>query len=149
VGLERLRAGEWLAAGGGLALLVSLFLPWYGVGGADVSGLEAFSVIDVLLVLLALLAIALALLQAIQDGPTLPVGAAVLTATLGKIGALLVLLRIVFEPGSSVLEVQVAAWFALAATVAITAGGWLSLANEHVRGLPPDVEPDLRPTPAP
>jgi len=147
VGLARLRAGEWLAAAAGVALLASLFLPWYGVDGVDVSGFEAFSVIDLLLALLALLAIALAVLQAIQDGPTLPVGAGVLTATLGKIGVLLVLFRIVFEPGSSVLEVQVAAWFALAATVAITAGGWLSLANEHVRGLPPDVEPELRPTP--
>jgi hypothetical protein len=149
VGVERLRAGERLAAGGGLALLVSLFLPWYGVGGADVSGFEAFSVIDLLLALLALLAIALAVLQVVQDGPTLPVGAAVLAATLGKLGVVLVLFRIVVEPGSSVLEVQVGAWFALAAAVAITAGGWLSLADEHVRGLPPDVEPDLRPTPAP
>jgi hypothetical protein len=149
VGLERLRAGEWLAGAGGVVLLVSLFLPWYGLGGLDVSGFEALTVIDLLLALLALLAIALAVLQATQDGPALPVGAAVLTATLGKVGAVLVLFRIAFEPESSALEVQIGAWLALVATVAITAGGWLSLMNEHVRGLPPDVEPDLRPTPAP
>jgi hypothetical protein len=149
MGLERLRTGEWLAAGGGVALVVSLFLPWYGLGGADVSGFEAFTVIDLLLVLLALLAIALAVLQVTQDGPALPVGAAVLTAALGKIGTLLVLFRLIDEPGSSVLEVGVGAWLGLVATLAIVAGGWLSLANEHVRGLPPGPEPELRPTPAP
>ena len=104
--------------------------------------------IDLLLALLAFLAIALAVLQATQDSPAMPVGAGVLTATLGKVGALLVLFRIVFEPESSALEVEIGAWIALAATVAITAGGWLSLMNEHVRGLPPDIEPELRPTPA-
>jgi len=148
VGVERLRAGEWLAAAGGVALLVSLFLPWYGLLGADVSGFEALSVIDLLLVLLALLALALAVLQATQNTPAMPVAAGVLTATFGKIGALLVLFRIIVEPESSALEVEIGAWVALAATVAITAGGWLSLMNEHVRGLPPDIEPELRPTPA-
>ncbi len=147
MGVERLRAGEWLAAVGGVVLVVSLFLPWYGLLGADVSGFEALSVIDLLLALLALLAIALAVLQATQDSPAMPVGAAVLTATLGMLGVLLVLFRIVFEPESSALEVEIGAWIALAATVAIAAGGWLSLMNEHVRGLPPDVEPELRPTP--
>jgi hypothetical protein len=149
VGIERLRAGEWLAAAGGVVLLVSLFLPWYGLGGLYVSGFEAFTVIDVLLALLAVLAIALAVLQATQDGPAMPVGAAVLTATLGKVGVLLVLFRIVDEPGADFVELRAGAYIALAATVAITAGGWRSLMNEHVRGLPPDVEPDLRPTPAP
>ena len=149
MGVERLRLGEWLALVGGVVLLLSLFLPWYGLGGLDVSGFEALSVIDLLLALLAVLAISLAALQATQDVPAKPVGAAVLTATLGNVGVLLVLFRIVFEPESSVLEVGIGAWLALAAAVAITAGGWLSLANERVRGLPPDVEPELRPTPAP
>ena len=33
--LRRLRAGEWLAAAAGVALVVSLFLPWYEIGGVD------------------------------------------------------------------------------------------------------------------
>ena len=45
--LRRLRVGEWLAAVSGLALLASLFLPWYGPG--SVTGWEALSAIDVLL----------------------------------------------------------------------------------------------------
>jgi hypothetical protein len=147
--LGRLRAGEWLAAAGSVALLVALFLPWYEFRGLRASGFEALTVIDVLLALLALLAISLPVLQAAQDGPAKPVAVAVLTATLGKIGVLLVLFRMIDEPGADYAELDVGVYLALVATVAITAGGWLSLMNEHVRGLPPDVEPDLRPTPAP
>ena len=148
MGVERLRAGEWLAAAGGVVLLVSLFLPWYGLLGADVSGFEALSVIDLLLVLLALLAIALAVLQATQDSPAMPVGGRGPHARRSGCSASCSCCSgSIFEPESSALEVEIGAWIALAATVAITAGGWLSLMNEHVRGLPPDIEPELRPTP--
>jgi hypothetical protein len=144
--LRRLRAGEWLAAVGGLALLVALALPWYDIGPETASGFEAFTVIDVLLVLLALLALSLPFLQATRDSPALPVGAAVLTAASGIIGILLVLFRLIDDPfrGSSL---AVGAWIGLAAAVAIEAAGWLSLDNEYVTGLPPDPEPDLRPAP--
>ena len=140
--------GEWLAAAGGVTLLVALFLPWYSFRNLRASGFEVLTVIDVLLALLALLALSLAVLQATQDGPARPVGAAVLTATLGNIGVLLVLFRLIDEPGADYAEVEAGAYLALVATLAITAGGWLSLKNERVRGLPPDVEPELRPTPA-
>jgi uncharacterized membrane protein len=141
VGLRRLRAGEWLAAAGAVALSVALLLPWYG----DASGFEAFAVIDVLLVAVALVAVALPILQATQDSPTKPVAAAVLSVPLGFVGFVLVLVRLFVEPDAG--GVQPAAYLGLGATVAIVAGGWLSLANEHVRGLPPDVEPELRPSP--
>jgi hypothetical protein len=147
--MRRLRAGEWLSATGGVALLVALALPWYGLGNADVSGYDSLAVIDLLLTLIALLGIALAVLQTTHDTPAMPVGAAVLCVTFGIIGALLVVFRLIDEPESSVLEIRIGAWLALAATIAIIVGGWLSLANEHVPGLPPDVEPELRPTPAP
>ena len=39
------------------------------------------------------------------------------------------------------------AYLGLLATAALTAGAWLSLADEHVRGLPPGPEPELRPAP--
>jgi uncharacterized membrane protein len=147
----RLRAGEWLALAGGGALVVSLLLPWYAARArvATVTGFEAFSVIDVLLVLLALLTLALAVLQATQDSPTKPVGAAVVTVVSGIVGALLVLVRIVDQPGpNEFIDVRAGAWIGLAATVAIVAGAWWAMADEHVRGLPPGPEPELRPTPA-
>jgi hypothetical protein len=158
VDLRRLRAGEWLAAAGGVALLGALLLPWYDVGGVDpghspafpdATAFEAFSIIDILLTLLALLALALAIFQATQDSPAQPVGAGVLSVTLGLIGIVLVLFRIVDKPDTEFVEVRAGAWIGLAAVLALTAGACLSLANERVRGLPPDLEPELRPTPAP
>jgi hypothetical protein len=127
--LKRLRAGEWLAAAGGVVLIVAL-----------VAGGTWSIVVDVLFAGLAVLALALAVLQATQTSPAKPVAAGVGTVVLGGIGILLALVAVVVESESSAL-------LALAAIVAITAGGWLSIANEHVRGLPPGPEPELRPRP--
>jgi hypothetical protein len=147
VDLRRLRVGEWLTGAGGVLLIVSLLLPWYE-GTEPVSGFEALSVIDILLVLLALLALALPVLQATQDAPNKPVGTAVLAIVFGALGTLLVVFRLIDSPADG-LEVRPGAWVALAATVLITVAAWRSLAAEYVRGLPPDLEPDLRATPAP
>jgi hypothetical protein len=142
VGLRRLRAGEWLAAAGGAALIVSLLLPWYG----DATGFEVLTVVDVLLVLVAAVGFALAVLQATQDSPARPVGAGVVTVPSGFAGVVLVIFRLVDSPGDAA-GVEIGAYLGLAATVAITVGGWLSIANERVRGLPPGPEPELRPSP--
>jgi len=145
--LRRLRAGEWLAVAGGVLLIVALLLPWYE-GTEPRTGFEALTVIDVLLLLLALLALGLPVLQATQDAPDKPVGAAVLTVVFGALGTLLVVFRLIDAPADG-LEVRPGAWIALLATATVTAAAWRSLAAEYVRGLPPDLEPELRPTPAP
>ena len=121
--MRRLRAGEWLAAAGGIALLVALLLEWDGS-----------TVVAVLLAGLAVLALGLAVLQATQASPAKPVGAGVLAVAFGFIGVLLVLVA-GLAPG------------ALLSTIAITVGAWLSIAAERVRGLPPGPEPELRPSP--
>jgi hypothetical protein len=148
VDVRRLRAGEWLAAAGGSALIVSLLLPWYEGPTETLTGYQALTVIDVLLTLIALLALSLAVLQATQDTPAKPVAAGVLSVVFGAIGVLLVVFRLVDSPSDG-LEVRGGAWLGLVAAIAITVGGWRSLAAEYVRGLPPDPEPELRPTPAP
>ncbi len=140
--VRRLRAGEWLAGAGGIALIVSLLLPWFD----EESGYTALTVIDVLLTLLALLALSLPILQATRDSPALPVAAAVLTVTFGIVGVLLVLFRVIDDPWAGA-ERDIGIWIALAATVAIEASGWMSLDNEYVKGLPADPEPELRPAP--
>jgi hypothetical protein len=148
--LIRLRTGEWLAALAAIAIAVTLALPWYGARAREetVTGFEAFTVIDVLLLLAAAVGIALAILQATRDSPSLPVAFGVLTVTVGAIETLLVVYRLVNEPGpDDFIDVRLGAWLGLAATVALTAGGWLSLRDEHVRGLPPGPEPELRPSP--
>jgi hypothetical protein len=155
VDLRRLRFGEWLAAAAGVLLIVALFLPWWELAiplSADadgvVSGYEAMTVVDILLTLLALLALALAVLQATQDAPNRPVSAGILTVVFGAIGVLVVVFRLIDSPIDGAIT-QEGPWVALVATIAITAGGWRSLAAEYVRGLPPDIEPELRATPAP
>ena len=127
--LKRLRAGEWLAAAGGVLLVAAL-----------VAGGTWSVVVDVLLAGLAVLALALAVLQATQTTPAKPLAAGVWTVVLGVLCVLLGLVAILVESESS-------AFLALAATVVITVGGWRSLANEHVRGLPPGPVPELRPSP--
>ena len=143
--LRRLRAGEWVALVAGAVLVVSLFLPWYEADDGEVSGFEALSVIDVLLVLVAVVAFALAFLQATRTSPTLPVAFGVLTVVVGAIGTLLTLFRLIDSPGAG--DVAAGAWLGLVAVVALTVGGWRSIKNEHVRGLPPGPEPEVRPAP--
>ena len=148
--MKRLRLGEWLAALSAIGLVVSLGLDWYGARGREtgISGVAAFGVIDLLLVLVAGTGIALAFLQATQDRPALPVAAGVVTVTAGILGTLLVLYRIANEPGpDEFLELRAGAYLGLLAAAALTLGGWRSLAPEHVRGLPPGPEPELRPAP--
>lgn len=148
--LRRLRAGEWLAAAAAVATSVVLALPWYGARGreATVTGFESFTIIDVLLVLFAAVGLALAILQATRTSPSLPVAFGVLTVAAGFLSVLLVLYRLINEPGpDEFIEVRATAWLGLVAAVLLTAGGWLSIANEHVRHVPPGPEPELRPTP--
>jgi hypothetical protein len=152
VDLRRLRAGEWLAGAGGLLLIGSLLLlPWYEADSGEITGFEVFSIVDILLTLISLLAIALPVLQATQDSPAMPVGAGVLCVPLGFAGFVLVLYRLLDEPGvpggDAVVDVRLGAYLGLLAMAAITAGGWLSIATERVRGLPPAPEPELRPAP--
>jgi hypothetical protein len=148
--VRRLRAGEWLAAAGGVALIVSLLVTWYGavlptVPEDGLTGFAALTVIDVLLVVAGLLGLALAVLQATQDSPAKPIAAGVLCVPTGLVAALLVAFRLIDGPDG--FEVREGAWLALAASLAITVGGWLSIGAEYVRGLPPGPEPELRPAP--
>lgn len=62
--LRRLRAGEWIAALGGVALLVALFLPWYDEGAASRTGWESFAVLDVIFAVVAVAAVLLLVVTA-------------------------------------------------------------------------------------
>jgi hypothetical protein len=104
--MRRIRAGEWLAGVGGVALIVGAW--------------SAPAVIAVLLCLVALLAIALPVAQATRRSPALPVALGVLTATVAIVAV--------------ALAAVVGAWLALAGALAVLAGGWLSLRAERVPG---------------
>jgi hypothetical protein len=145
-----------MAGTGGLALLLAMLLDWYapdlGVTASFDFGLDAwesFSVLDVVLVLLALFPLALVLLQATRDSPSLPVAFSVLTTIAGFLAALLILYRIVNQPGpNDAVDVELGAWVGFAAAVAVAVGGWRSMRAEAMPGVPaPPVEDLAAPAP--
>jgi drug/metabolite transporter (DMT)-like permease len=143
--MSRLRGGEWVAGAAGVALLGALFAGWY----SGASAWQAFSVFDVVLALLALVPLALVVLQATRESPSLPVAFSVLTTVAGALATLLILYRILDQPGpNDRVDVELGAWIGLAAAVLTAVGGWRSLRVEAVPGARiPRVE-DL-PEPAP
>jgi hypothetical protein len=146
------RPGELLAGVAAAALLAVAFLDWYGPRArADgVSAWQAFSVVDLLLALVIVLGLALAVLNAAGRGPTAPVALAVITSTLALGATLLVLYRIVDQPGSNeLIEVRAGAWLGLAAVAGVFAGAWWSMGDERTRPVdPPAPEAERRPTPS-
>ncbi len=144
--LKRLRPGELIAAAGGVALLVVMFLDWYEFNGIGVSAWAAFTITDVLLALAALIAIGLAVLTATRRSPALPVAASVITATTGILATLLVLYRILNQPGpNEFIEVKLPAFLGFLCVLAIAAGGWRSMRDESWEDAP--VPTDVRPAP--
>jgi hypothetical protein len=147
--VNRLRPADWLAGLGGAVLLVSLFLPWYDVKGVGrhLTGWQAFSVIDVILAIAALVGLGVALATAFRHTPALPVALGVLGAPVGALAVLLVLVRVLDPPGpNELLDLAVGSWLALLGALGVAAGSWLSMADEHNRGVP-EVPVEVRPAP--
>ena len=140
--LRRVRAPEWLAGAAGTALIVALFLPWYSQGRPSATAWEAFTVTDVLLALLALAGPALLAVQATRLSPALPIGISVIAILCGAVAAILVVARLVLQPGANdAVGLEAGAWLGLGAALALLAGGWWSMAAEHDPGAPtPHVE---------
>ena len=149
--LRRLRAGEWIAAGCGVALLVSLWLPWYSGppdGEASLNGWRSLAASDALLALIAATAVALLLITAAQSVPAVPIALSVLVTFAGFAGVLLVLLRALGVPEGAEGR-DWGLWLALASTVGIAVGGLLAMRDERLS--PEGAYTDLtgRPTAAP
>lgn len=156
--LNRLRQGEVIAAVGGVALLIVMFLDWYGAGGSatfqgqDIqislgfNAWQAFSVTDLILALTAVSGIGLAVITASHRSPALPVAASVITSSLGALATLLAFYRILNQPGpNEFVEVKVGAFLGFLSVLAVAAGGWLSMRDEQWEDAP--VPTDVRPTP--
>jgi hypothetical protein len=157
--MSKLRTGDIIAGASGIVLLISLFLPWYGVdvnvggfsGSGDASGWEALSFIDILLFLIALMAVFYAVGAAAGTLPAdVPTGTAVMAA--GGLAVLLVLFRIIDLPTPDVPDIvdegvdfsrKIGVFIALIASAGIIYGGWRSSAEETTATPPPE------PTPSP
>jgi hypothetical protein len=132
MGLRKLRNGDWIALAGGVAMLVALFLPWYGAGGQTVSGWQALTVIDIVLVVCALFGIAQWFFTIQQPTPAMPLAVAGLAVWASMLAILLTLFRLVDAPADG-LGVEYGVFVALAAAAALFAGSWRSLGDERIR----------------
>jgi hypothetical protein len=142
---SRLRTGEIVAGGGGLALFVFLFFDWFS-GGAEligtpgnlsvshvgISGWDALTDLPGFLIILAgVSGIALACLATAGQRVNIPIPRGGVTASLGSLAVLLILWRMV--AGSPTLKIGV--FLALAAAVAIAAGALMALAEDGFKPL--------------
>jgi hypothetical protein len=145
--LRRLRPAEWLLAAAAVALLVALFLPWYGLNEATYSnshgwtayapealaltGWQAFTVVDVVLTACALVAIVAVVLQGTQRSPALPVVSSVAATWAGIIATVLVVVKLLDPPLDGSVSLRAGAWVGLGAAVALGVAGWWAMRDER------------------
>jgi hypothetical protein len=149
--LQRLRIGEWIFGVSGVVLLISLFLPWWGLegnwidlgpGGPVEGGFsdqsvgdgftatvnttwnawQVFSVADILLALLGLLAIVVWVVVARWSAPGLGLAGEALLTLLALVMMVVILVQILGTP--STLEVP-----APIPHASLEYGAWLGLAS--------------------
>jgi hypothetical protein len=157
VTLRRLRSGELLAGAGAVALLVLLFLDWFGpeprpsgarpsaespVGAPLVDATSGWASLGWLLVLLIVVVLLLAawlVVATVIDAPvSQQIAAAVLTASAGAIMLALVAIRLaVAQPGLGAglpdqsVAVDLPAYLGLLALGLVVAGAWRAIADER------------------
>jgi hypothetical protein len=151
--LSKVRNSEWLAAAAGLLILVSMFaFDWYQIGGIASPAIDALNAVGVdaragikawesqgfsgtignlVIVAAALSGIGLAVLAATARTVALPVAASALTAQLGAAAVVIVVLRMLFQPGpNEFVDLQAGMFVALVGSALVTYGGWRSMEEE-------------------
>jgi len=162
--VARLRLGETVALVGALGLFISLFLDWFGVGGAgpeteallSTSGWGAFGPVVCAVAAVAIaLAVALAAATASRRPVALPVALAVLTTAVGIVALAVLLVRtLLLQPGldgdlpNDLVTVGAGAFVGLLFAAAIPVGAWIAMADER-KDAPYSAPPNLAPRPAP
>lgn len=111
--LRRVRRWEWLTGAAGVVLLVSLFLPWYGLDNVNVGGAipfdptatanawESFAVVDVLLALAALGAMALPVVAAMQRTAAVPQALTAILIVFDTVAAVAAVVRLLNVPNAA------------------------------------------------
>jgi hypothetical protein len=110
---------RWLAGGGALVLLISLFLDWFGAGGYSETGWDALDG-DKLVGLFALVALVLVGLELFGATISLPVEPALVVLGCGALSLLIIVLRFIDLSGF-----KYGIFVAFLAAAALTVGGWL------------------------
>jgi len=128
--VSQLTAGQKVAAGAGLALVISLFMPWYGVNlgpiSAAGSGWEWFTYMDLLLFLVGAAGVGVAVPMMQKRLAALFVSVGPVLLGLGGLALALVLFR-TFDPPSDApgLGREIGLVVALIASAGVAYGGKL------------------------
>jgi hypothetical protein len=150
--LRRPLAGQWIAALGGVALLVSLFLPWYEVDdtpAVTATAWESFSVTDILLFVAALIAVALPVVNSLQRTPAIPIALDALTVLVALVAFVFALIRVISPPADE-LSREFGLWLGFVSVDVVLLGAVFSLRDEGVaRGWQPGEESSVATTPLP
>ncbi|HEY2636640.1 MAG TPA: hypothetical protein VGI54_04570, partial [Solirubrobacteraceae bacterium] len=143
--VKKLRLGEQIAAGAAILLFIDMFLKWYGVkvpAGArsflsaagvspDVNAWKAFGGIDLYLLVVIIITLGFVVLTATQRAPALPVAANVIVTVLGGIAAILILYRIINQPGpNNLVDVKIGSYIGLILALVLTYGGFMAMREE-------------------
>jgi drug/metabolite transporter (DMT)-like permease len=127
---RRLSRGDWVAAIGGVVMLVALFLPWYSADGQDLSAWQSMAVDDVILAIAAMLAIAAAFVVAVPRLSSVSVAATSLAVLPAAVGLVVTIYRLLSPAPPFDVSLGVGAWLGLAATIAIAVGAWVGASDE-------------------
>jgi hypothetical protein len=127
---SRLRQGEIIAGLAGVALIITMFLDWYGVGDDGVSAWDSLTDFDGFLIAAAGVAgIVLALLAA--AGRKLNLGdlpRGCVTAALGAIAVALIVWRMFADPAAGGdLDLEFGIFLGLASAIGVTVGATMAL----------------------
>lgn len=151
----RLRGGELLSGAAALALLITLFFDWNRDlrGNTESASLASFGTVSgwgslgafVVFLVVVVIGLALALVAATVRGrpAAFPIGAAVLTTTIGLLTWLVVAIRVLALDDS-----LTGAYVGLLFLLLVVVGSWLSMADER-KSSPHSKAPDLPRRPAP
>jgi hypothetical protein len=118
---SRLSYGAVAAGGGGLLLIISLFLDWVGVGDFGGNAFKLFDLVDIFLLLVGLAAVAFAAMEALGTNVSLPFDR-VRTLTILGIIATSIVWAFLFETDNQKFGFYLAAL----ASLVILAGGILA-----------------------
>ncbi len=158
---RRLRVGEYVTAGFGALLVLSLFGPWYALDRIELTAWEAFAITDVLLALVGLLGIGLLVLTAIQRTAAVGIASDSLLVIVGGVVALIAVFRFLNLPGAAdEIDAGRTLFSALGtlAALGVPGGALLSMRDERrsrpnrptdPTGRPVDAPPEIEPLPAP
>jgi len=142
--MRDLSPGERLAGIGGLALLLVMFLfAWYSFGVPGVNGLDAFDAfddwVDIILVFASFAAMSLAIFG--NDVWRLPISLSVVTAVLGAVSSVVLLIYLISPPGvptlgEAAIEISLGRepgiWLGLGAAIAVAIGGYMTMQEEGI-----------------